>query len=532
MLLAYIQVTSSHIWTSAMNFHSNIQETNYDRQSLSTNGHQYESLTGLLLQENTPISFYDDDSFKHQPPTGLEEESNTKRERNENRRARSLLRGTCSKIKRTCCKSYDSPLVVLLGLCVIGAVGAFIGFLIPSKSEDRSTTSLHWNTISSMLGYTYFLSWTLSFYPQILTNCIRPQDARQGVSIDFLVWNMIGFVCYTVYVTSFMYSDDIRREYADRFGGPNVSVLSSLRKVLPWQAMISSTSGDAYLGEIADVHLGFYENQTSIFHISTTDIPNSNSSSSMFDNSTISGNSTGANRDTIHDSIAEPQVKLNDVAFAWHALLLSIITYVQIVWCSKKSKQEDPDGNENSIECSVRHTTPLDSGWDTPQSNDVSPTDGGILFNEQRQIHLRRQMQLQGIHEQLESLVESEPSHRFKSSSQQVSFTSKCLMIILLKFCIAGVLMVLIWSRWQWIDYLYFLSFVKVCISIVKYIPQVNLHFSTWLWRDRVFIVLLTGSTLIRLFLTTKESPPKDGRFGIFCWILPGDLWAYSRWDC
>ena len=456
---------------------NSLQATKFGRQSVNTNDHQYESLTGLLLQENTPISFNDDDSYKHHPAFGLEEGLNDKRKGDEKRRAQSLLRRTYSKIKRTCCKSYDSPLVVLLGLCGIGSVGAFIGFLIPSKSEDHSTTSLEWDTISSMLGYTYFLSWTLSFYPQILTNCKRPQDARQGVSIDFLVWNMIGFACYTVYVTSFMYSDDIRREYSSRFGDPNMSVLSSLRKVIPWQVMISSTSDGAYLNKIIHTHVGFYENQTSNFQNSAADIPNSNSSS-MFDNGTISGNATAANTDTTHDSIAEPQVKFNDVAFAWHALLLSTITYVQIVWCSKKSKLEDPDGNENSIECSVRHATPMDSSWDTPQSNNASPTEESILFNEQRQMHIRRQMQLQGIHEQLDSLVESEPSHKFKSSSQQVSFTSKCLMILLLKFCIAGVLMVLIWSRWQWIDYLYFLSFVKVCISIVKYIPQVNIRCS------------------------------------------------------
>ena len=30
-------------------------------------------------------------------------------------------------------------------------------------------------------------------------------------------------------------------------------------------------------------------------------------------------------------------------------------------------------------------------------------------------------------------------------------------------------------DMWQWIDYLYFLSFVKVGVSVVKYIPQVSL---------------------------------------------------------
>jgi hypothetical protein len=453
--------------------------------------HQYESLTGLLLQENTPSSFNDDDSYKHDPSFRIEEELNARRERDEKRRARSLLRRICRKIKQTCFRRYDSLLVVLLGLCCIGILGSLLGILMPSEEGDNSK-SLDWDTISNILGYTYFLSWTLSFYPQIITNCKRPQDARRGVSIDFLVWNMIGFACYAAYVTSFTYSDVVRKEYADRFGGgADVAGSNALSKLIP-RHQLMETSDNGLIESVSlkllltifGEEMSYSENQTIGFDNSTETVPNPNNST--FDNNATTNNATTSKTsDSTENSIAVPQVKLNDVAFAWHALILSVVTYVQIVWCSKSIHGDhEEDQNISSIECSVRQQRQQHGGdWATSQSYDevfadanyteVSPREGSILFNEQRQIHLRREMQAQGIHEQLDSLVELEHS-KYYNRSQKISCTSKCLMIILLKFCIAGVMLVLVWSRWQWIDYLYFLSFVKVCISIVKYIPQVS----------------------------------------------------------
>jgi hypothetical protein len=329
-----------------------------------------------------------------------------------------------------------------------------------------------------MLGYTYFLSWTFSFYPQIITNCKRPQDARRGVSIDFLIWNVIGFACYTAYVTCFMYSDVIRKEYADRFGGGGEDVSKELSKLIHHHDV--AVNGDNVLSELSS-SAGVMGNETAIVDNSTATAP-------IPDSNTASYDTTTANTDTTDGPMPVPQVKFNDVAFAWHALLLSMITYVQIVWFSKgKDLSTDSEGNEDnisSIECSVRQHQQVGGGYITPQSNDevfgdvnssnISPAEGSVLFNEHQQMHLRRQVQAQGLHEQLDSLVESEHNHKLKLRSQRISCTSKCLMLILLKFCIAGVLLVLVWSRWHWIDYLYFLSFVKVSISIVKYIPQVN----------------------------------------------------------
>ena len=475
--------------------------------------YQYESLTGLLLQENTPTSFNDDESFRHHPEFGLEEELRAKRERDERRRARSFFKRLCWGVKGACCKRYDSPLVVLFGLCGILVSGSVLGMLMPTNPGDGTTElTFEWDTISNMLGYSYFLSWTLSFYPQIITNCKRPQDAKRGVSIEFLVWNMIGFACYAAYVTSFMYSDVVRKEYADRFGGgADVSGSNTLSKLIPRQLSVVPT---AQL---------FPDISNSTVDPSTVDPPDLNIT---FNNNTGSQNASATNSNTVNDPMAVPQVKFNDVAFAWHALLLSIISYIQIVCCSK-SKREDLDENEqmSSIECSVVHQTQSNIGWVTPQSedevfidinqNEVSPGVGSVMFNEQKQMFSQRQKQSQEVHDQLDSLVESERGYKHKLRSQSISFTSKFLMIILLKFCIAGVLLVLVWSTWQWIDYLYFLSFVKVCISIVKYIPQVRLCSCFQLCT--LHCPSLRCYIIFRLFSITNASLHVDGKYGTFC---------------
>lgn len=54
-------------------------------------------------------------------------------------------------------------------------------------------------------------------------------------------------------------------------------------------------------------------------------------------------------------------------------------------------------------------------------------------------------------------------------------------------------------DTWQWIDYLYFLSFVKVGVSIVKYIPQVVLNYrrkSTSGWQIWNILLGFSGGTL------------------------------------
>ncbi|KXN69505.1 lysosomal cystine transporter [Conidiobolus coronatus NRRL 28638] len=71
--------------------------------------------------------------------------------------------------------------------------------------------------LSQSLGWIYFLAWSISFYPQAILNYKR--KSVQGLSIDFLSYNVYGFTCYSIYVLSFYFSSSIQEEYKSRHDG-------------------------------------------------------------------------------------------------------------------------------------------------------------------------------------------------------------------------------------------------------------------------------------------------------------------------
>ena len=171
-----------------------------------------------------------------------------------------------------------------------------------------------------------------------------------------------------------------------------------------------------------------------------------------------------ATNDNDEDVAVVPQVQINDVAFAWHALVLATITFVQLAWFS---------GGRGG------------SGSTSPSTVNTHQKDTLLYW------------------------------------TNRISPTTKFLILILLVVCVAGAIIVAchvsIWiggerSQWQWIDYLYFLSFVKVGISIVKYIPQVRYHWPVQL-RCTCFASPLINHC--RFYSTISGSLPRGGRSGI-----------------
>eukprot|EP00158_Paraphelidium_tribonemae_P004733 Partr_v1_DN26937_c2_g1_i1_m6716 putative cystinosin len=89
------------------------------------------------------------------------------------------------------------------------------------------------NLISQIVGWTYFTSWSISFYPQLFLNFRR--KSCDGLSYDFVIYNVLGFGCYFVrynprvdnriltpvqaYTAAFYWSDQVRSEYRERHGG-------------------------------------------------------------------------------------------------------------------------------------------------------------------------------------------------------------------------------------------------------------------------------------------------------------------------
>ncbi|KAI9506274.1 PQ loop repeat-domain-containing protein [Coemansia spiralis] len=71
--------------------------------------------------------------------------------------------------------------------------------------------------LSAAIGWTYFVAWSVSFYPQIILNYRR--KSVEGLSIDFLVYNLYGFACYALFNTAFFFSRSIGDEYERRNNG-------------------------------------------------------------------------------------------------------------------------------------------------------------------------------------------------------------------------------------------------------------------------------------------------------------------------
>jgi cystinosin len=110
-----------------------------------------------------------------------------------------------------------SPGAVATGVLTLGVVGTMIGVLATATTQSSDFNGHIYPYVSSSLGYTYFLMWSISFYPQVLTNYQRRTTA--GLSIDFCLLNVIGFACYATYNLGLFCNDDLRRLYRERHGG-------------------------------------------------------------------------------------------------------------------------------------------------------------------------------------------------------------------------------------------------------------------------------------------------------------------------
>jgi cystinosin len=111
---------------------------------------------------------------------------------------------------------------VVAGLVTIILVGTSLGLALP---QNPNLPTPWYRAMSSVIGYTYFICWSVSFYPQTLSNFSR--KSTQGLSADFCGLNVIGFACYSVYNLTFFCSTSIQEMYKERHGGSENTVQSN-----------------------------------------------------------------------------------------------------------------------------------------------------------------------------------------------------------------------------------------------------------------------------------------------------------------
>lgn len=100
------------------------------------------------------------------------------------------------------------------------------GFVVGSFSSKNPDLNGRWYPfLSAIIGYTYFIMWSVSFYPQVVINFKR--RTTQGLSRDFCFLNCLGFACYATYNLALFHNPAVRKEYQDRHNGGAVPVQSN-----------------------------------------------------------------------------------------------------------------------------------------------------------------------------------------------------------------------------------------------------------------------------------------------------------------
>ncbi|XP_036743319.2 cystinosin isoform X2 [Manis pentadactyla] len=73
---------------------------------------------------------------------------------------------------------------------------------------------IHSNVISiinQVIGWIYFVAWSISFYPQVITNWRRKSVI--GLSFDFVALNLTGFVAYSVFNIGLLWVPYIKEQF-------------------------------------------------------------------------------------------------------------------------------------------------------------------------------------------------------------------------------------------------------------------------------------------------------------------------------
>ncbi|XP_014479673.1 PREDICTED: cystinosin homolog isoform X2 [Dinoponera quadriceps] len=77
---------------------------------------------------------------------------------------------------------------------------------------EKSETLYH---ISAVVGWVYFLAWSISFYPQIYSNYKRKSVV--GLNFDYLSLNLVGFLMYALFNCGLYWIPEIELEYFNRY---------------------------------------------------------------------------------------------------------------------------------------------------------------------------------------------------------------------------------------------------------------------------------------------------------------------------
>ena len=120
------------------------------------------------------------------------------------------------------CSDETSLEKIAAGMASLTLIGILLGLVMP---QNPALSGGWYRTFSSVIGYTYFVLWSVCFYPQVLLN--RRRQSTKGLSNDFAVLNFMGWSFYTAYLASMYFDASIRELYQERFANESSTVQSN-----------------------------------------------------------------------------------------------------------------------------------------------------------------------------------------------------------------------------------------------------------------------------------------------------------------
>ncbi|XAR51951.1 hypothetical protein NMG60_11006763 [Bertholletia excelsa] len=79
-----------------------------------------------------------------------------------------------------------------------------------------SWNSEHLEVLYEVLGWTAFVAWSISFYPQVILNIRRKSVV--GLNFDFVVLNLTKHSSYLVHNASLFFSSAVQKQYRQKYG--------------------------------------------------------------------------------------------------------------------------------------------------------------------------------------------------------------------------------------------------------------------------------------------------------------------------
>ena len=77
--------------------------------------------------------------------------------------------------------------------------------------------SLKVRLVNIIIGWIYFVAWSISWYPMVFENFKRKSVI--GLNFDFLCYNISGYIVYSIYCSTMFWIKSVQGEYFEKFGG-------------------------------------------------------------------------------------------------------------------------------------------------------------------------------------------------------------------------------------------------------------------------------------------------------------------------